>query len=166
MLRRAARQVMELYPKIFFACHRRHVRDPKVGRVLSAHQASILDHLDDVEPTGLMDLAMHMGVTPSTMSLSIDRLVRQGYVIREKDQKDGRRVSLRLTSDGVRIKQAQTVLEPERVSSMLSCLTIKERAEAIRGLGLLARAAQEQMREQSLTGAWARGTQHATQARL
>jgi hypothetical protein len=42
----AVRQLMEFYPIIYFACHRRHVRDPKSKRVLSAHQGSILDHLD------------------------------------------------------------------------------------------------------------------------
>src|SRR2546429_2235399 len=65
----AARQLMELYPRIYFACHARHVRDPRTRRLLSAHQASILDHLDEREPLTLVDLARHMGVTPSTMSL-------------------------------------------------------------------------------------------------
>ena len=71
-------QVMTLYPKIFFACHTRHVRDPKTRRILSSHQASVLDHLDEREAIPLMDLARHMGVTPSTMSIAIDRLVRTG----------------------------------------------------------------------------------------
>src|SRR6476620_6012648 len=68
--------VLRCYPRIYFACHTRHVRDPRSGNLLSVHQASVLDHLDDVEPTGLRDLATHMGVTASTMSLTVDRLVR------------------------------------------------------------------------------------------
>ena len=52
----SAKQLLELYPRIFFACHTRHVRDPKTRRVLSAHQASILDHLDEQEPVTLLDL--------------------------------------------------------------------------------------------------------------
>ena len=85
MLEEAAQQVLALYPRIFFACHTRHVRDPKTRRVLSAHQASILDHLDEREPLTLLDLAQHMGVTASTMSLHIERLVRRGYVLRERE---------------------------------------------------------------------------------
>ena len=77
--------VMTLYPRIYFACHTRHVRDPQSQRLLSRHQASILDHLDEVEPTTVMDLAGHMGVTAATMSLAIDRLERKGYVVRLKD---------------------------------------------------------------------------------
>jgi DNA-binding MarR family transcriptional regulator len=136
-------QVLEGYPRIFFACHTRHRRDPKTRRRLSAHQASVLDHLDDVEPTNLMDLARHMGVTPSTMSLSVERLVRRGYVLRARDPRDRRRLRLRLSPAGVRIKEAQQVLEPDRVRGMLDRLALAERAEALRGLALLARAAGE-----------------------
>lgn len=137
--------VLEQYPKIFFACHTRHRRDPATRRRLSAHQGSILDHLDDVEATSVNGLARHMGVTASTMSLSIDRLERKGYVRRARDAGDGRRVLLRLTAAGVRVKQAQSVLEPERVRGMLAQLPARERAAALRGLALLARAAQRYM---------------------
>src|SRR5579863_5536556 len=98
------RQLMEFYPRIYLACHRRHVRDPKSKRVLSAHQGSILDHLDAREPVMLLELARHMGVTPSTMSLQIEQLVRKGYVIRERDKRDARRLMLRLSESGVRVR--------------------------------------------------------------
>ncbi len=129
------------YPRIFFSCHRRHVRDEATSRVLSAHQASILDHLDDVEATDLTRLAAHMGVTLSTMSLAVDRLARGGYVDRTRDAKDARRVQLRLTSDGTRIKRAQSVLEPDLVARLLDQLDPAEREDALRGLATLARAA-------------------------
>src|SRR6266850_320594 len=106
-----ARQVMTLYPRIYFACHTRHVRDPQSATVLSRHQASILDHLDEVDPTTLTDLAGHMGVTAGTMSLSIDRLERKGYVRRVRDTVDRRRVQLRLTTAGVRVREANSVLD-------------------------------------------------------
>lgn len=134
---------MDLYPRIYFACHTRHVRDHQSGATLSNHQASILDHLDEVEPTSLLELARHMGVTASTMSLTIDRLERGGYVVRERDSKDGRRVSLRLTSSGVRIKSEKTVLDRQLVAAMLQRLSARDRNHAIAGLHLLASAASE-----------------------
>ena len=139
--------VMTLYPRIYFACHTRHVRDPQTQRLLSRHQASILDHLDELEPTTVMDLAGHMGVTAATMSLSVDRLERKGYVVRLKDAKDRRRVHVRLTSAGVRMREANSVLDPTRVEALVARLTDDERTQAVEGLGLLARAAQEQMHE-------------------
>ena len=144
-----AREVMALYPRIYFACHSRHVRDPLSQRLLSRHQASVLDHLDEIEPTTLNDLARHMGVTAATMSLTVDRLERKGYVVRLRDTADRRRVHLRLTSSGVRIRQASSVLDPSRVEALVARLTPDDRDAAVRGLGLLARAAQEQMQHQS-----------------
>src|SRR5215204_6415271 len=141
----AINAVMTLYPRIYFACHTRHVRDPQSQRLLSRHQASILDHLDEIEPTTVMDLAAHMGVTAATMSLAIDRLEKKGYAVRLKDATDRRRVHVRLTTAGVRVREASSVLDPARVEALVGRLSDEERARAIDGLGLLARAAQEQM---------------------
>src|SRR6266481_4848775 len=102
--------VLRCYPQIYFACHKRHVRDQATNEVISAHQASILDHLDDVQATSLFDLARHMGVTASTMSITVDRLVRGDYVVRERSTEDRRRLELRLTAAGLRIKKQQKVL--------------------------------------------------------
>ena len=135
--------VLRCYPQIYFACHKRHVRDPKTQEVLSGHQASVLDHLDDVEPTPLFDLARHMGVTASTMSLTIDRLQRTGYVLRERSTVDRRRVDLLLTTAGARIKKQQKVLEPELVARVLAHLDERKRRQALRGLELLAEASLE-----------------------
>jgi DNA-binding MarR family transcriptional regulator len=143
--------VMTLYPRIYFACHTRHVRDPQSQRLLSRHQASILDHLDELEPTTVMALAGHMGVTAATMSLSIDRLERKGYVVRLKDAKDRRRVHVRLTSAGVRIRDASSVLDPSRVEALVARLSDEERARAIEGLGLLAEAGQTARQEEGKT---------------
>jgi MarR family transcriptional regulator, organic hydroperoxide resistance regulator len=131
------------YARIYFACHRRHVRDPKTKKILSAHQASILDHLDEIDGTSLLTLANHLGVTPSTMSLSVQRLVDGGYIRRERDRNDARRVQIRLTRAGVRIKQQQSVLDPGLVEALLESLSPVDRVAALRGLALFAHAADE-----------------------
>jgi len=140
--------LMTLYPRIYFACHTRHVRDPQSQRLLSRHQASILDHLDELEPTTVMDLAAHMGVTAATMSLAIDRMERKGYVVRLRDAKDRRRVHVRLTTAGVRIKEASSVLDPERVQRLVGLLSDADRTRAIEGLGLLAGAADAAVKDE------------------
>jgi MarR family transcriptional regulator, organic hydroperoxide resistance regulator len=143
MIRAAVATVLECYPKIFFACHQSHVTDEKNKRVLSSRQASVLDHLDPVDPTHLHELASHLGVTPSTMSLMIDRLERGGYVRRSRDSRDARRVNLYLTWAGERIKSQQKILAPKLVQAMLRRLSANERASALAGLQTLARAATE-----------------------
>lgn len=116
------------------------------GADISAHQASILDHLDDVDPMSMTDLAGHMGVTVATMSLAIDRLERRKYVRRDRDPKDRRRVLLRITPAGVRLREAKSVLDPVRVEQVLAHLSPADREAALKGLDLLARASEKHMK--------------------
>ena len=144
---RSSDDFIALYSQIYFACHTRHVHDPESGTRVSARQASILSHLDSVEPTPLSQLASHMGVTVSTMSIAVDRLVRQGYVVRDRAESDARVRHVRLTTAGERLRAAQKVLEPQLVRAMLSRLSPAERRDALRGLELLGTAAREQTKE-------------------
>ena len=144
---RSSDDFIALYSQIYFACHTRHVHDPESGTRVSARQASILSHLDSVEPTPLSQLASHMGVTVSTMSIAVDRLVRQGYVVRDRAESDARVRHVRLTTAGERLRAAQKVLEPQLVRAMLSRLSPTERRDALRGLELLGKAAREQTKE-------------------
>jgi DNA-binding MarR family transcriptional regulator len=140
-LKRMVDRVLGAYPRVYFACHARHRRDPATSEVLSERQASILDHLDGARPTGVSELAEHFGVTPATMSVTVARLVRDGYVKRRTASDDKRRAELRLTSAGERMKAAMQVLEPGLVEAVLRELAPAERRRAIEGLELLARAA-------------------------
>ena len=141
---RSSNDFIALYSQIYFACHTRHVHDPESGTRVSARQASILSHLDTVDPTPLSQLASHMGVTVSTMSIAVDRLVRQGYVVRDRAEADARVRHVRLTPAGERLRAAQKVLEPRLVRAMLSHLSPADRRDALRGLELLGSAAREQ----------------------
>jgi DNA-binding MarR family transcriptional regulator len=140
-LSRDVARVFRDYPRIYFACHRRHVRDPHSGSVVSSAQVSILDHLDAAAPTMLADLSDHLGVTPATMSIAVGRLVDAGYVTRDIDPIDRRKLQLRLTEAGVRVCAANSVLEPTLVERMLAQLSPLDRKAALRGLELLGKAA-------------------------
>ena len=71
------------------------------------------------------------------MAGSFDR----GYVTRILDPVDRRKVQLRLTADGVRVTNANSVLEPALVEDMLDQLSATDRRAALNGLALLAQAA-------------------------
>jgi DNA-binding MarR family transcriptional regulator len=135
------RRLLEAYPRIYFACHTRHVRDPGSGAEVSRRQAQILDHLDAVEPVTVTALATHLGVTASTMSLAIDRLEGRGFVRRVRDADDGRRVGVITTPEGQRMQEAHSVLDAELVRALLTRLSAADRARALEGLELLAEAA-------------------------
>lgn len=146
--------ILRCYPKIYFACHRRHIRDAGSGAILSAHQAGVIDHLDDIEGTSMAELAKHMGVTASTMSLMIDRLQRGGYVKRTENPDDRRRVDVRLTANGVRVKEQQKVLEPELVQMLLARLRPEQLETALCGMELLAKVAMEMIESGEVGEYW------------
>jgi len=147
-------QLMDFYPRIYFACHTRHTIDPESNEKLTSNQLSILDHLDQEESISLYELATHMGVTPSTMSTTINRLEQGKYVERRKSKIDTRKVEIILTPSGARIKKSKSVLDTERVMAMLKHLNSKERQAALEGLSLLAFAAEKEMKTRSLNKNW------------
>jgi DNA-binding MarR family transcriptional regulator len=86
-------------------------------------------------------LARHFGVGASTLSATIKRLTRLGYIVRERDATDGRALALRLSPQGARAMQTSSVLETRRVATVLSMMSPADRTRAIDGLRLLAEAA-------------------------
>ena len=135
-------RILAAYPLIHHAWRRRQVRDPAGGPPVSSHQATVLGHLDRTTGLSLSELAARMGVTLATMSLLVERLVRAGLVRRQRHPGDARRILIRLTAAGARIRAAHSLLDPERVRVLLDRLTPAERAASVEGIAHLARAAQ------------------------
>ena len=132
-------RLMAAYPTIYLACHRDHTRADEAGNPLTEKQASVLDHLDATRPTTLSKLAEHMGVGRSTMSTTVARLVKGGYIARRTDKQDRRSVGLTLTRTGRRIQEQNTVLDPALVRQVFRLM---EPGEAERALAAIERIAQ------------------------
>jgi MarR family transcriptional regulator, organic hydroperoxide resistance regulator len=133
--------VQRYYPRIYLACHTRHQRRRANAASLTPNESSLLAHLHEREGVTAAALARHLGVGPSTISAALKRLTALGYMVREPDAVDARRVALRLSASGARAMQTASVLETGRVAAMLSQLSHSDRARAIKGLRLLAEAA-------------------------
>ncbi len=139
MLDLRVRRLLDAYPAIFLACHRRHTREDEGGRSITEHQASVLDHLHATRATTLSKLAEHMGVSRSTMSITVTRLVRGGYIARRRYKEDARCVGLTLTAAGVRVKEQNTVLEPDSLKEMFRLMPARELETALQGIECLAK---------------------------
>jgi DNA-binding MarR family transcriptional regulator len=135
------RRLLDAYPAIYLACHRRHIRDDENGAVVTAHQASVLDHLDFRQTTTLSSLAEHLGVGRSAMSIQVKKLVRKGYVRRRPVPGDARKTGLILTEAGNKITQQNSVLDPDRVKAMFGLMPESELERALLGIERLARSA-------------------------
>jgi MarR family transcriptional regulator, organic hydroperoxide resistance regulator len=135
------RRLLDAYPAIYLQCHRRHIRDDGSGAVVTAHQASILDHLDIQKPATLSKLAEHLGIGRSAMSIQVRQLVRRGYIRRTAIRGDGRKTGLTLTAAGNSIKKQNTVLDPDLVKLLFASMPEAELESALQGIELLARYA-------------------------
>jgi DNA-binding MarR family transcriptional regulator len=133
--------VQRHYPQIYLACHVDHVTARSTKWRLSSKDSSILSHLDRERPMSPRQLAAHLGVVPSTLSATIARLDRLGYLASEAVASDRRQRALRLTGRGAEAMGSTSVLDARKVASMLQQLDASDRSAAVEGLGLLARAA-------------------------
>ena len=141
MLDAQVEAILAAYPTLHAAWRRRGVQDQATGRRVSNHQAGILEQLDPAAPITVGELAQRLGVTPATISIQLARLVRLRLVVRETDPGDGRRVRIRLSEAGARMRNLRSLLDPERVRAALARLEEPEREAAVAGLRALAAAA-------------------------
>src|SRR5688500_1574492 len=131
--------IQKSYPQVFHACHTFHVRRPTSEHAISDSDSSVLSHLDLRRGIRPGELAGHMSLAPSSLSATIARLQRLGYVTRARSGLDARAAELRLTPRGIAALQATSVLDTARLGAVLGKLEPKERDAAVRGLDLLAR---------------------------
>lgn len=137
--------ILASYPRIHFACRNRVVADPESGSRASVHQARILQYLDVEDPVMVGELAEHLGVTASTMSITLKRMEAAGFILRDKDPNDRRVTNVRLSERGARTRENRSMLDPERVAALMARLTPEQRAAAVYGMRLLAEAAERQV---------------------
>jgi MarR family transcriptional regulator, organic hydroperoxide resistance regulator len=151
MISANSERLMRAYPMIYLACHRQHLLADESGHRLTAQQSSVLQHLDNQHPQRVSELAAHMDVTEATMSIHLSRLEHAGYIRRERDRQDRRRVLLRLTAKGRRVKGDNSMFDPARVRELLGSLRPRELEAALGGLETLARAAEIVMRRRQMS---------------
>ena len=124
-------------PRLSHPAHAAHT----LAGDLTESEANLLGHLDERTPTRASTLARHMGVSRSSMSATIKRLITLGYIVRDEESGDRRAAALRLSIASARAMQAGSVLDTSRVKALLARLSPEDRAKAVDGLALLARAA-------------------------
>ena len=137
--------------RIELACRSRAQSISDTGVSVTERQARVLRCLDGEDPAMVTELAEFVGVTPATMSLSLQRLEREGLVHRSRDPEDRRVVNVRLTELGDLVRESLRPLDPERVAATLGLLSEERRYEALRGLTLLAEACDTLLSRRAVT---------------
>lgn len=101
----------------------------------------VLMVLDKHEPQSLSDLAGLAGVTLGSMSQTVRWLERVGYVTKDRDTQDRRKVLFSLTDPGREASVASRRHRREWLNSQLARLTADERSDIARVAPLLLRIA-------------------------
>lgn len=146
-MQQLVRDIQRHYPQIYLACHVDHVRSRSTKWQLSSKDSSVLSHLDRDHPLSPSELAAHLGVAASTLSATIVRLAKLGYLTSEAGASDRRQRELRLTELGAEAMASTSVLDGDKVEALLQRMTPDDRVAAVRGLALLAHAAREVVQE-------------------
>jgi DNA-binding MarR family transcriptional regulator len=140
-LERMARDVQRHFPRIYIACHVDHRARRGQGPAVSARDQTILAHVPD-EGVRPRLLAAHLSVVPSTMSAALKRLTALGFITMTAESRDGRAKIVRLTDEGKAALSKTSVLDESRVRAALATLSAANQLAVVRGLALLADAAQ------------------------
>ena len=105
---------------------------------LSMAQFKALVAVERQAGVGVCRLGEHLGVGESAASLLVEQLVRRGYVSRETDPADRRRVALGVTAMGAKRLRELRQGSDEIMHEWLAALTGDDRDALARGLGALA----------------------------
>jgi len=100
------------------------------GDIVTLPQFRLLVVLHTRGPLKHADLAELLGVTPSTASRTVDRLVSVGLVVRQNSPVSRREIVLELTSEGARIVRQVTTRRRKEIAKIVARMP----DEARRGL--------------------------------
>ncbi len=133
--------IQQAFPRIYHACHVEHRRGKSSPWRLGDHHAAILAHLDPTRGTTARELCRHLRVGAPAMSASIFHLERSGLVQRSARRGRSAARGITLTAEGCRAVGAASVLDGDRLTTLVARLTPRQRLAAVAGLRLLADAA-------------------------
>ncbi|MGE5125960.1 MAG: MarR family winged helix-turn-helix transcriptional regulator [Betaproteobacteria bacterium] len=114
---------------------------------LTVAQAATLEALRGGEPVRLGPLARRLGITPSTLTRNLARLVAEGLLARDADPQDGRAAWVRLTAAGERAAARVEQQELAFAEGILARLGRARRAEVMHALSELLAAVREATEE-------------------
>jgi DNA-binding MarR family transcriptional regulator len=121
-----------------YARIQRHVAPTWLKLDLSMAQFKALVAVERQAGVGVCRLGEQLGVGESAASLLVEQLVRRGYVSRQTDPADRRRVALTVTVTGAECLRELRQGSDEILHEWLAALADDDRGALARGLGALA----------------------------
>ncbi|MED3882067.1 MarR family winged helix-turn-helix transcriptional regulator [Priestia megaterium] len=87
----------------------------------------LLQHIDKSSSVGIREIADYLTISHNTASEHVKRSIEKGYVYKNRDIQDERKVILHLTEAGKNILKRNSSLDEEKVSAILREMTASEK---------------------------------------
>ncbi|MCM3185813.1 MarR family winged helix-turn-helix transcriptional regulator [Priestia megaterium] len=87
----------------------------------------LLQHIDKSSSVGIKEIADYLHVSHNTASEHVKRNIGKGYVYKNRDIHDERKVILHLTEAGKDLLKRNSSLDEEKVSAILREMTASEK---------------------------------------
>lgn len=117
-------------PDLLLAVWKRWRNESPAARgQVTQEQYWVLRTLNRSGPQRLKDLAASLGITPSSASIVVKRLKRDGFVVRNRGKEDEREVRVSLTQKGSGQLDAWRRAQLSRLSALFEGLTSEERSQ-------------------------------------
>jgi DNA-binding MarR family transcriptional regulator len=98
----------------------------------------VLSFLHRAPGSTAKEIAVYLGVRPTTMQSVVDRLNKTGLLQRDKDVFKGRSIALSLTTDGLILRQRMHAQNLENCRQMLQALGEQEGADFVKSMAVIA----------------------------
>ncbi|MGD9568370.1 MAG: MarR family winged helix-turn-helix transcriptional regulator [Sedimentibacter sp.] len=100
----------------------------KIGEFsdLSITEMHVIDNIGINRERTMSDTAKDLRITSGTLTTAIDNLIKKGYVIRERSEKDRRVVKIKLTENGIAAYHSHEDFHKDLVISALQQLDANE----------------------------------------
>ncbi|MEI3605548.1 MarR family transcriptional regulator [Pseudogracilibacillus sp. SE30717A] len=124
-------EINRYFSDIYFELHPIH------QEVISHQSVRILQMVHKKQFVMIRDIAEHLSISHNTASEHAKKLVSNGWLYKERDDKDQRKVYLHLTELGVKILKKNTELDKEKLQAALDKLSDKEIIQVVKAFQLL-----------------------------
>ncbi|MBN2300808.1 MAG: MarR family transcriptional regulator [Acholeplasmataceae bacterium] len=96
------------------------------GVRLSMTEVHVLEAVRNVETPTMGNVAHKLRVTLGTLTTSVNVLVRKGYLTRERDESDRRKVYLALTDNAIKVLKVHDEFHDEMIDSIFKDLELEK----------------------------------------
>jgi DNA-binding MarR family transcriptional regulator len=150
LLNAALNELLETAYREIGAIEEAMLKDMSGGR-LTISEMHMIEAIGREKETGrnVTDLAAELNITLPSVTMSVKKLERKGYVAKRRDSEDGRRVCVTLTRDGRRADVAHRFFHRKMARVLGNKLSIDERetlVNCLTELNAFLRQQAEQMR--------------------